>query len=261
MTVQLTDEVYWLNYCEALDHHEGLHTHHSVFLIKGESDILVDTGPHIQREAVVEEVEGMTDGDGPDDIIITHSDNPHAGNAVGFAVDWNAEIHAAVAAPNAQGLLPEGKGTRKLVLGKNHEINGRPIRSTHLVLVDRQNATGIFDYGSGVYFTADGFGNYHVPGECESFFDGVDNKLERITAFQKEKLPWLRYVHGAQIKEGLRESFSNFDLSFIAGSHGNPIPVAQLDEYLNFFEESVDDIYVEYEGPGSLNPAARPPET
>lgn len=249
MAIQLTDDVHWINPC--VDH-----VHNSVYVITGRSNILIEAGSYLHEERILREIDELTGGS-IDAMVITHADVPHTANAKPFARRFDAEIHAAVALPDAQGLFPWGEGNRKIVIGHDHEIEGRAVHAVPATLADRPNSWLMFDYASGVLFTADGFGHYHGDGECDRPFSELpdEDKLANIKRFHQEKLPWLRFVEPRLIRAALESDLEPLDLSYIAPIHGNPVPGASVPAYLDLFERSVEEIAAEYDGPGSGNPA------
>jgi flavorubredoxin len=257
MPVQLTPDVHWINICEESEN-DDTHVHNSVYLITGDSNILIDSGSYIDRDEIRAAVSQLTEGEGIDALLVSHSDAPHTGNAKKFAEDWDVEIHSSVSIPEAQGLFPWGDGNRKLMMRMDHDVVGRRFHASELVLVDRPSSVGLFDYESGVFFTADGFGNYHRPWECDRMFDDLeDDIVPNMIRYYREKLPWLRYVDAAKTREEIANVLSEFDISYIAPIHGNPVPAESLEAYLNAFEDVAQDIYDHYDEPGTTHPSLR----
>ena len=256
MVENLTNDVYWINpYLE----HKDRYVHNAAYLVRNErGNILVDTGSFLDRSDAKTEIRSLVGDDGIDIIILTHPDLPHTGNFWDYMEEWDVdEVMSAAAVPDTQGLLPWGKGLRKIVIGKEMNIRGRQIHATEALLADRFNSAWIYDDASGVYFTADGFGHYHLDGQHDNTSEGIENGIspENIQLYHQDKLPWLRFVDPDAFTEGLRELLERFDPEWIAPVHGNPIHADDREQYIQHFRASVRNITEAHSEPGSSNPA------
>ena len=105
----------------------------------------------------------MTDGDGVEAIVLSHSDSPPSANVGEFDVeDGEVEIGASSGAPAAQGL----PNATKCEIGEWTDVLGRSLSFIDPPLADRSHTARIYDHGDRVLFTADGFGYRHRLGEC-----------------------------------------------------------------------------------------------
>ena len=239
MAQQLTPSVTWLNECYE---HGTAHEHVSAYLIdhQGQS-IIIDTGSFWHREALLAEIEAVTDGAGPDAIILSHSDYPHAGNVGAIETKWaDVEVVASSGAPEFQGLA----GARSVSLDTRETVCGREFSFIDPPLADRSHTTWIFDHASGILFTADGFGNYHQPGECDwvstDFEAGIP--AEAIFRFHRDTLPWLRFVDPPALRQALNAVFNERDVRWIAPVHGNPIHGDAIEMYIDRLIEALPRI-------------------
>lgn len=245
-TVPLTDDVRWLNECYP---HEERHEHVSVYLIRSEEGfILVDSGSFYHRDPIEDRIASATDADGLDAILLSHSDYPHAGNVSEFRERWgDVELIASSGSPELQGL----SDARRCRIGESLTVSGRQFSFIDPPLADRSHTTWIYDHESGVLFTADGFGNYHTPGQCDAisqdFADGIP--AEAIYEFHAKNLVWLRYVDPDKLQAALTAIFDDYDVSFVAPVHGNPIAGPNLDEYLDKLIDAASRITSEYSVP------------
>jgi flavorubredoxin len=243
MTVQLTPSVEWINQCYE---HEGSHEHVSLYLLHApEGTVLVDSGSFYHREEITAAVDEATDGEGPDAIVLSHSDYPHAANVSPLGGDTDdVELVASSASPAQQG-LPEA---RKCDIGGSLMIQGREFSFVDPPLADRSHTTWIYDHGDGVLFTADGFGNYHDPGECDfrssDFTDTTP--ADRIYEYHRDNLVWLRYVAPEKVESALDEIFTAHDVHAVAPIHGNPIERADIDTYRGRLRDAMERIALEY---------------
>ena len=244
MTVPVTPTVEWVTQCYD---HGGKHEHVSLYLVReGDDVVLVDSGSFYHREAITREVGEATDGDGPDAIVLSHSDYPHAANVSPLGGDTEeVELVASSGSPEQQG-LPDA---RKCEIGGQLEVKGRSFSFVDPPLADRSHTTWIYDHGDGVLFTADGFGNYHEPGQCE-FLSGDFTDVtpaEGIYEYHRDNLVWLRYVAPEKVERALDGIFAEFDVNAVAPIHGNPIEGEDVNAYRDRLYDAVCRIADEYE--------------
>ncbi|MEF8853478.1 MAG: MBL fold metallo-hydrolase [Haloarculaceae archaeon] len=244
MTVDLTPTVEWLGQCYE---HEGDHEHVSLYLLReGEDAILVDSGSFYHREAVAAAVDDATDGEGPDAIVLSHSDYPHAGNVSPLGAETDdVELVASSGSPDQQG-LPDA---RKCEIGGQLRVKGRQFSFVDPPLADRSHTTWIYDHGDGVLFTADGFGNYHEPGQCRYLSGDFPDvtPAERVYEYHRDNLVWLRYVAPEKVERTLDGIFAEFDVNAIAPIHGNPIEGDDVGVYRERLSDAMHRIADEYE--------------
>lgn len=249
MTVQLTSSVYWLNECfEEADKH----VHVAAYLIKfGDTNILVDTGSFYHRDSMQEKIEDLTQGAGPDALILTHTDYPHAANLAPFQEEWgDFEVVASTGFPEFHG-LPPGK-YRRSYPGVEIDIDGRMFDFLEPPLADRVRTLWIHDTDSNVLFTADGFGHYHEVGQCGLTSDELESGVgySAIHDYHAENIPWYQYVDPEKLNSILRSIFDDLPISYVAPSHGTPIHEDDLDQHLEFLMESADNISASFSVPG-----------
>ena len=246
MPVRLTPTVEWIAHCFE---HGDTHEHVSVYLLReGDDVILVDSGSVYHREEILTAVTDATDGSGPDALILSHSDYPHAGNIRQLGAGaGDVELVASSGSPSQQG-LPQA---RRCTIGGQLTVKGRTFSFIDPPLADRSHTTWIFDHRDGVLFTADGFGNYHTPGACSNlsgdFPDGTP--LEHIVAYHRDNLVWLRYVDPSKVELALEDIFDRFEIRAIAPIHGNPIEGKDIPLYRERLSESIQQIATAYEVP------------
>jgi len=243
-TVGVTPSVEWVSQCYD---HEGRHEHVSLYLVRaGEDTILVDSGSFYHREAITDAVADATDGAGPDAIVLSHSDYPHAANVepLGAATD-DVELVASSGAPGQQG-LPDA---RKCDIGGQLDVRGRTFSFIDPPLADRSHTTWIYDHGDGVLFTADGFGNYHEPGECEYRSSEFPEMIptDAIRAYHEDNLVWLRYVAPEKVERTLDDIFARFDVAAVAPIHGNPIVGDDVPTYRERLADAIEAIAADYQ--------------
>jgi len=246
MPVAFTPSVEWVHQCYD---HEGRHEHVSLYLVRAPAGtVLVDSGSFHHREAITAAVDDATGGDGPDAIVLSHSDYPHAANvdALGAAGD-DVDLVASSAAPAQQG-LPDA---RKCDIGGSLTIQGREFSFVDPPLADRSHTTWIYEHGDGVLFTADGFGHYHDPGRCDALSGAFDDGIpeDDVLAYHRDNLVWLRYADPAKVTRALDAIFEAFDVRAVAPIHGNPIEGADLATYRERLHAAMRRIAASYDVP------------
>lgn len=242
-SVQLTDDVSWINECYS---HDETHEHVSVYLIQSEGTaILIDSGSFYHQDPIMERVADDTDESGLDAIVLSHSDYPHSGNISELRkAHGDVELVASSGSPELQGL----SNARRCRIGESLDVMGRKFSFIDPPLADRSHTTWIYDHESGVLFTADGFGNYHMPDECNYTFQDFDNGIsaEAIYEFHSSNLVWLRYVDPDKLQRAVTGILDDYDVSYVAPIHGNPISSKDIDVYVDRLISAADRISSEY---------------
>lgn len=240
MTRLLTDDVHWLTNCHPDD---GRHMHMSEYLIDGEEGtVLVDSGSSHYREEIVAEVNRLTDGAGPDVVLLTHSTLPHTENVPAFEDEWG-DIETIA----ATGRFPEIVGlpsAQPRQLNRPVEFAGRPFTCIHPLLTDVTVSQWAFDHESGVLFTAEAFGHYHDPGTCGQTSAEIEGGIpvEYIEQFYLDKLPFVDYLDCETLGDAFEMMFDILDVSYVAPIHGTPVARQDIDDY-------VDDVMGALEAP------------
>lgn len=246
--VELTDELAWINECFPLPG-RGEHMHVSVYLLSGGGRrTVVDSGSFYHRERILRRLDEATDGAGLDAIVLSHSDYPHSGNISAFRRDWgDIEIVASSGAPDIQGL----PYARKAPLGEEMEVQGRRLSFVDPPLADRSHTSWIYDHRTKALFTADGFGDYHPPGQCASTSRERPHRVaeEEIRAYHADALRWLRYVDPPKLMDRLRSILAERDVRWIAPVHGSPIAGEDAGAYLDKLERAVARIAADHPVP------------
>lgn len=234
MVTTLADELVWIDECHDLG--DGAvprrHKHVSVYLLRGEGDVLVDSGSFHHRDAIRHGVAAATGGEPVDALLLSHSDYPHSANVREFAAtDDDAELVASSGAPEKQG-LPEAT---KCEIGGTMTVAGREFSFVDPPLADRSHSTWIYDHRSATLFTADGFGSRHRPGACSEtsadLADGVP--FEAVHEYHRADLPWLPYVDPERLRAALEAILAEYPIEWIAPIHGHPIAGDDVDDYLD----------------------------
>jgi flavorubredoxin len=232
MIRQLTDDVTWLaeNYPLADDRF----VHVSAYMIDAGTEwVLVDTGSFYHRDAIRESIDTVTDGRQIDVLILSHADLPHSGNLPEFRRLWSdLTLVSSSGSPEVVGL---GTPDVTCEIGSRMEIAGRSLSFVDPPLADIQHTTWVYDHGSGVLFTADGFGNYHTAAQKLKTAGELDNgpSLEDVTEYNRTALRWLRFADPERLRDALDDIVERFEVAFLAPTHGNPIPGKYVERELD----------------------------
>lgn len=242
----ITPDVHWLSICHPEDDH---HEHVSVYLIEtDEKYILVDSGSFHHEAELKAAIDEVTNGDGIDAILLSHSDYPHSANVSTFRSEWDdVELVASSGSPEIQGL----SDARRCIIGEELDVLDRTFAFIDPPLADRSHTTWIYDAKSGVLFTADGFGNYHQSGECDSLSTDFSENIpsESVYEFHRDNLVWLRYVDPVKLQTAIDAIFDSYDISAVAPIHGNPILREDIPDYLDQLYAAAARIANDYDVP------------
>lgn len=245
-SIRLAGDTEWINECIPV---RARHEHVSVFLVRAPGgNIVIDSGSFYHRDSIASRLREATDGQGVQAIILSHTDYPHSGNISAFRREWgDLDIVASSGAPEIQGLPYAIKATA----GGSLTVRDREFRFLDPPLADRSHTTWIYDTVSGILYTADGFGSYHVEGECALTSDRVPGGITRasIESYHRDALPWLRYVDAEALGDKLRSIFERHDVSLVAPVHGHPIAGRDLPGYLDRLIEAAASISAAYRVP------------
>jgi flavorubredoxin len=240
MIVQLTDDVTWI--AESYPMAEQ-YVHVSVFFIDdGDTNLLIDSGSFYHRDQIEKQIAEVTGDEPIDALILSHADLPHSGNVPEFREKWpQLDLVSSSGSPEVVGL---GNADISCEIGKSMQISGRTFSFIDPPLADIQHSTWIFDHDSGVLFTADGFGNYHDSAEAGltagQLPDGV--QTASIRSYHRDALRWLCYVESGKIAPAIDALFTEYDITVVAPTHGNPIEASALPQYRDRLLDAIDHI-------------------
>lgn len=244
MVHEVREGLRWLPECYPVD---GDHEHVAVYCLeRAGSHVLVDTGSFHHRGAILEGVEAATGGAGPDALVLSHTDYPHAANWAALRERWgDVELVASSATPSIQGLPADA---RRCDVGGTLDVCGSELRFVDPPLADRSHTTWVYDPGTRTLFTADGFGARHEPGQCDLPAAALpDGRVpaERVHEHHAETLVWLQYADPAAVCEAVEAVFERLDVEVVAPTHGPPVAGEAIADYLADFRAAVVRIVAE----------------
>ena len=130
-------------------------------------------------------------------------------------------------------------------IGGDMLIDDRRFSFLYPPLADIASSTWIFDHDSEVLFTADGFGSLlDDVGESELTYDETKENItaENIRRYHEDELIWLKYVDPDKIRHHVEEILREYDPSWLAPTHGHPIPSDDIEDYLDKLSEGMTKI-------------------
>lgn len=238
MARELVDDVHWIRNCHPDD---GRHLHMSEYLLRDGTDtILVDSGSSHYREEIVSEVNRLTDGAGPDVVLLTHSTLPHTENVPAFEDEWGETETIA-----ATGRFPEVVGlpdAEVRQLNQPVEFAGRPFTCIHPLLTDVTVSQWAYDHESGVLFTAEAFGHYHDAESCGQTSAEMEGGIptEHIDDFYMDKLPFVDFLDREKLGDAFEMLFDILDVTYVAPIHGTPVAAEDIDDYVDDVMQALD---------------------
>lgn len=244
MARELTDGLHWLHECHDIG---GRHEHVAVYCLTGEETVVVDTGSFHDREAITGAITRLTDGAGPDAIVLSHTDYPHAANVDPIRERWgDVDVVASCGAPTIQGLPADA---RTCDVGETVTVGSRELTLIDPPLADRSHTMWVLDEATGTLFTADGFGARHAPGACDRTAAELGGlSLERVREYHASALSWLPYADAEVLWAALEAVFGTHEIERIAPVHGPPIE--DVSGYLAVWREGLAEIVRDEPLPG-----------
>jgi flavorubredoxin len=123
-------------------------------------------------------------------------------------------------------------------------IGNREITFLESPLADIIFTTWPYDHETGVLFTADGFGLFHDPANCDRIFDtDLDGlTVDGLAEYHRHSLRWLELIDPSKLMAHLRQLLGERDISYVAPAHGPPIAGDLLPEYLDRLEAAIERI-------------------
>lgn len=236
MTVQLTEDVRWINECYEQPEN---HLHIGVYLLTFEdANVLVDTGSFYHSQRIREELDALLSGDPIDTVFLSNPDYIHAGNVGQYLGE--TEVVSFVGTPERHGY--EGATTTNP--GESRSVAGRRFSFIDPVLADIASSAWIYDHGSNGLFTSDGFGQYHAAGACEKVSTDFESGIayEDVRGFHEDTLRWLEYVDPDEIRAAVDKIFDSYDVRRIYPAHGHPIEGDDVARFLEQFHRAVQEI-------------------
>jgi flavorubredoxin len=239
MSVQLTDDIRWLNECYDVD---GRHLHISVFLITHDNGTaLVDTGSYYHSQSIRDELTRLVGENSVDTVFLSNPDYVHSGNVSLFLEV--SDVVCFVGTPERHGYA----GAITADPGDSIDVGNRTFSFIDPIVSDIASSVWIYDHGSGSLFTSDGLGQYHAPDACDCTSEdlGSVGRFRDVRDFHHDTLRWLQYVDPAAIEAAVTKVFDAYDVRRILPAHGHPIVEEDVPQFLDSFHRAIHEIVKE----------------
>lgn len=239
----LDNGITWIYACHAT---ESYHLHNSVYYLEMEDEkVLIDAGPVSHREEILDAIENAAGPGGIDKVILTKAHIPHSGNLNAITRQWS-DVDLQVFVSQFPPENPDFFGLPNATMtgmgeGETMNIGGRTFSFIYPPLGDVAYVMWIFDHASGTLFSADGFGQYHRAGECESLTIQPEG-AELVDRYYRNMFPWLTYCVSEEIEASLEHLFETYEVEYVAPTHGYPVPAAEIETYLSRLQEVLADM-------------------
>lgn len=237
MAETLTSDVKWVNEIHEI---RNKYIHVSAYLIENEEDYtLIDSGSQLYFDSMKIQIDAEIGDNSLSSLILSHADLPHAGNVEALREDHDGlDVILSSSRPDVVGLSE----VLKCDLGSDMVIDGRTFSFLYPPLADIASSTWIFDHESGVLFTADGFGSFFEDSALSDDVYSDSVSVENIEEYYTDELSWLRYANPEKIADHIDDILTDYDISWIAPTHGHPIPENAINDYLDKLSEALHSI-------------------
>jgi flavorubredoxin len=218
--------------------------HDAAFVIRTEAGaVVIDTGSHYNRSNLRERVETADAAA----VIMSKAHLPHAANVHALQSEYDLTIITSGKATEILGLSEAEVGT----VGATMTVAGDRFTFVKPPLKDIPHSAWIYAHDQRTLFSADGFGCYHRPGDCErlagDFADGLSS--ERLAEYHRDTLVWLRYADADAVNNEIDALFEEQDIECVAPNHGHPILGEELPGYRERMRSVIRTLCKEFEPP------------
>ncbi len=251
MPHQLTTDVAWFPESHEIDDRR-IHT--AMYQIDApDGQILVDAGGIDDLEAGADTIESTDIST----VLLTHTSYPHTRD-VPMLHQSETRVVTAAGIPDEFGMSYGEMWKLGEAATGTTTIEGRTFDFIKSPLTDHVYSLWIYDHTDAVLFTAEALGNYHTAGsETATWTDPSDIDTDQITAFCRDRLPWLQYSDPASIRSTLTARIAPYDIEWIAPSHGNPVAGSCLDAYVDAFIETAEKLADTWQPPANVSDTAK----
>ena len=241
---QIAPGVEWVFECYEVA--PDLHMHDAAFVVDTDGGaVVVDTGSRFNRRNLLDRVDVADD---PAAVILSKGHLPHAANVHALQSAYDLEVRTSAQATEIVGLPDAEPGT----VGSTMTVAGARFTFVKPPLKDVPHSAWIYAHGSGTLFSADGFGCYHRPGDCERTADEYPGGLpgDLLLAYHRDTLAWLRYADPERVVDAIDECFDERAVERVAPNHGPPVPADGVPSLRDAMRSVVETLCDEFEPPG-----------
>jgi flavorubredoxin len=214
----------WTGGCVDLNYQgENVHSHFSVYLVRGsEKSLLIDTGHPAHWAQIEHDVEEFLQGRPLDYAFVTHGEFPHAG----LLANWLRKYPQAIGIGEVRDYdlyYPDLADRLRFTRPSEHvDLGDREVVFVPAVWRDIPTQWA-FDTLDRVLFVSDAFAylHFHQTGQCDLKTSEQPLPNVNMTRFFNERaLVWTRYADVTQTFSEIDALLGDLNPNLIAGAHG-----------------------------------------
>lgn len=237
--LEISPNLYWLSHCLGehapnwMDVYRGvpvemkkrrIDIQFSSFLFVDKKSAIIDTLGPMQRTHLMEALDYVLDGRPLDYVWVSHTELPHAGNAVALRERYEGSKIVAVNGGDHY----EVHGLEKAILvdpGDRIKLGKRTLEIVDPLFVDHGLTQWVYEEETGFLCTVDWALNFHVtPTECFKFLDELKESLRFLPADllinMRTQFPWLAWTNPEETNRAIDRLFRSRDVRLLAPMHG-----------------------------------------
>lgn len=239
MLRHVVDDLYQIGESVAGD--DGWHEAVRVYVLLNDGcPLLFDSGSHIHRGQIMDELKELLGDTAPGYVFLTHTELPHTGNISAILKTWPEAKLVVSSAILPYCELPwwvKKEQVQFAHAGTEKAYGGRHISFLDGILKDQPGTHWMFDARTGALFTADAFGYFFLQADGLKFDDELDDGIpaEWLRRYHRNAFRFLPLVDRTKVVKDIAKVFGNRDVRVIAPTHGNAMRsnVAQCVERFN----------------------------
>ncbi len=253
---EIVPNVYWLSHCLGEYAPNWMEVYHgtdeamkkrridiqfSAFLIVDRKSAVLDTLGANQRRHLMEALDYVLDKKPLDYIWVSHTELPHAGNALALQRKYpNSRI---IAAKGGDHYRVHGLESALLAApGDSIKLGEHVLETVDPLFVDHGLTQWVFERKSGLLCTVDWGHNFHVtPSECFKFLDELEESqrflLQDIVVNMRTQFPWLAWTNPEETNRAVDELFAR-DVRILAPIHAAVVR-QDIPKYVELLKEAM----------------------
>ncbi len=215
MENKIAEGVYWVG---AYFKEKGASV--NAFLLKDKKTALIDTGPSVTQEVVLNNIKTIADPASVDYIVLTHAEVDHCG-ALGklMEVAKNAKVYTSQI--GAMMIPIYGFQVQPNVVAPEDalDLGKMKLRFVSTPIVDTWDTLFVFEEKNKILFSADAFGTFGQPNaEWKLFAHG--DVSSALKAYHGVKFPWIKVASRERLMKAAAE-LKALKPEIIASGHGS----------------------------------------
>jgi|Deesub1362A_J573_1020465.scaffolds.fasta_scaffold00005_55 flavorubredoxin len=207
----------------------------NAFLIKDDKTALIDTGPPITQELVINNIKNIIDLENLDYIVLTHAEVDHCG-ALGKILQDAKNSKVCTSEIGAMLVPIYGFQAEMNIVKPGDVLNlgEKTLRFISTPLVDTWDTLFVFEEMNRILFTADAFGTFGQPNKDWKLF-AQEDITDALKVYNAIKFPWIKVASKDKIKKAI-EDIKALKPNIIAPGHG-PLIRENIDKCCDILAE------------------------